>query len=90
MSPTIHIEGRRWFQRSYGNTYHKVRLWVDGQCTHSIMRYGYGDHYLQTAWDMLQAQGIIPADQRYGGTLALRETYGATYSVIDVQRKADL
>ena len=27
---TLHIEGRCWFQRTYGNTYHTVAIWVDG------------------------------------------------------------
>lgn len=58
---SIHIEGRRWFQRGPGNTYHSVRIWKDGeQIAHLPYQYGYGDGYLQTALDWLRANGHIP------------------------------
>jgi hypothetical protein len=86
----MHIEGRRWFQKTYGNTYHSVRIYKDGECIYySGKHYGYGDQYLQTALDWLKAQTLVPADAAYG-TLYLRETLGASYSVIDVGREADL
>ena len=28
---TYHIEGRRWFQRTHGNTYHSVRIFHAGE-----------------------------------------------------------
>jgi hypothetical protein len=41
---SLHIEGRRWFQRTAGNTYHTVRIFIDGECVHTSDRtYGYGD-----------------------------------------------
>jgi hypothetical protein len=86
----IHIDGRRWFQRTYGNTYHSVRIYVDGEVTTLPRQYGYGDQYLQTAWDWLQSHGYIPSGVEYGGTRYLREELGATYSVADVARQSDL
>lgn len=87
---SLHIEGRRWFQRSYGNTYHSVKIWIDGELVHiSGKCYGYGDGYLQTAIDWLKANKHIPQDAEYG-TYYLRETLGGTNSVIDVQREKDL
>lgn len=87
---SLHIEGRRWFARNYGNTYHSVRIFKDGaQIAYLPEAYGYGDQFLQTALDWLKANGHAPADAQYG-TLYLRETLGGTYSVIDVQRKKDL
>lgn len=86
----IHIEGRRWFQKGPGNTYHSVRIWIDGKQVALIpFEYGYGDGYLQTALDWLKANGHAPQNAEYG-TLYLRETLGATYSVSDVARKRDL
>ncbi len=86
----IHIEGRRWFQKSAGNTYHTVNIFKDGDCIHhSEKHYGYGDCFLQTAIDWLKAEGLVPNDAKYG-TLYLRETLGASYSVIDVGRERDL
>jgi len=94
----LHIEGRRWFSTSAGNTYHSVRIFADGkQLAYLPYAYGYGEQFLQTALDWLRAEGLIEAQEfysngnpKYNGTLYLRETLGGTYSVIDVQRKKDL
>lgn len=86
----LHIEGRRWFQRTYGNTYHSVRIYANGaEIAYSGRHYGYGDQYLQTALAILKEQGLAPADAEYG-TRYLREVLGGTYSVIDVPRQKDL
>lgn len=86
----IHIEGRRWFQRTYGNTYHSVRIFEDGELVATLpYQYGYGDQFLQTALDWLKANGKVPADAEYG-TRYLREVLGGTYSVSDVTRQKDL
>ena len=78
-----HISGRRWFQRSYGNTYHTVTLFFDdGTFETSEQTYGYDDCYLQTAYEMMG----LP----YAGTLGLREELGITYEVADVARERDL
>jgi hypothetical protein len=87
---SLHIEGRRWFQKTYGNTYHTVRIFVDGELVHTSERqYGYGDQFLQTALDWLKTNGKAPADAEYG-TRYLREQLGGTYSVVDVTRQRDL
>jgi len=79
----VHITGRRWFQRTYGNTYHSVTIHKDdGTTEDSGIHYGYGDQHLQTAASML---GID-----YTGTRALREEHGITWDVTDVARKRDL
>ena len=86
----LHIEGRRWFRRGPGTTYHSVRIFNAGECIAVLpYQYGYGDCFLQTALDWLAENGYIPKDHDYG-TLYLRETLGGTYSVIDVQRQKDL
>lgn len=86
----LHIEGRRWFQRTYGNTYHSVRIWIDGEQVATLpYQYGYGDSFLQTAVDWLKANGKIPATSEYG-TRYLREVLHGTYSCIDVSRQREL
>ena len=51
---SILVVGRRWFRKTYGNTYHTATIYVDGECVHkSETHYGYGDHYVQTAWEWL-------------------------------------
>ena len=91
----LHIEGRRWFQRTYGNTYHSVRIWIGSdQVAFLPFQYGYGDCFLQTALDWLRANNHIDGTDERGnpqyGTRYLREDLGGTYSVIDVPRKSDL
>lgn len=88
--PNLHIEGRRWFQRLYGNTYHSVRIFKDGAMLVCLpFEYGYGDCYLQTALNWLKVNNHAPVDAKYG-TRYLREVLHASYSCIDVARKADL
>ena len=78
-----HIHGRRWFQRSYGNTYHTTTLFYDdGSQMTSPRQYGYGDHYLQTGFEMMG----LP----YAGTRGLREELNITYDVTDVHTQKEL
>lgn len=95
---SIHIEGRRWFQRTYGNTYHSVRIFKDGkQVAYLPRQYGYGDQWLQTAFEWLGANGMpellekhANGSPKFYGTQYLREQMNGTYSVIDVDRQRDL
>jgi hypothetical protein len=85
----LHIEGRRWFQKTYGNTYHSVRIFKDGkEIAYLPYQYGYGEQYLQTALEWLQANGHAPKDAPYGWRTF--QALGATYGVSDVGRKRDL
>lgn len=57
----ITIIGKRWFQKGPGNTYHSVRVIVDGnEIGHNPYAYGYGDQYIQTAFKILQDKGYYP------------------------------
>lgn len=83
MRKVTHISCRRWFQRSYGNTYHTSTLHFDnGESETSPIEYGYGDGCLQTAFEMMG----VP----YTGTRGLREDLNITYSIADVERRKDL
>jgi len=91
------IVGKRWFQKTYGNTYHTVRIIVDGKCVQNVGRtYGYGTQYEQTAAAWLEENGYIKLT-RYGngGSEALwqcMERMKVSYhsEAIDVERKKDL
>ena len=84
---TLKIYGRRWFQKSYGNTYHTVTVIVNGEEMKSGITYGYGNHYLQTAADMLRNAGYdIPKDN--GEAYAMMTRY--EHNAEDVKRKKDL
>lgn len=85
----FHVEGRRWFDRSGGNTYHSVRIFHESkEIAYIPFSYGYDDGFLQTAIDWLFDNKYIT--EKVYGTLYLRETLLSTYSVIDVPRKRDL
>ena len=96
----IDVSAKRWFQSSYGNTYHSVLLSVfDGKKWTEIavnpFEYGYGDHYMHTALrllkDSLSDKEIDINQGMYTLTrfckvndIQLHDT------VIDVKRKKDL
>ena len=81
------ITAKRWFQRTYGNTYHTVKVFVNGEVLESEIEYGYGTHYLQTAVNLLRAYGYeIPVDNGEAYTLVCKYDH----SVQDVKRKKDL
>lgn len=98
-SRTLHIIGRRWFQRTYGNTYHTAEVIIDGvRVFKSSPAYGYGDQYLTTAHEWLIATGHLPQREERNGsrglghTLYLREESGFafSYECHDVARQKDL
>jgi hypothetical protein len=52
---SIVVVGRRWFERTNGNTYHSVSVYVDGDClVHVPFAYGYGNQYEETAAEELE------------------------------------
>ena len=90
----IKIVAKRWFQKSYGNTYHSVAVFAASgtgkdykqeSLGYIPFRYGYEDHYLNTAAEIL---GISEQELR-----SLISRYGTEKFVIvctDVLRKKDL
>jgi hypothetical protein len=68
---SIKIKARRWFQRSYGNTYHRVLVTVttdDGVKQYeSDIHYGYGEHYDTTALETLEKEIGIKVDRYPNG-----------------------
>lgn len=84
---SLKIFGRRWFQKSYGNTYHTTTVIVNGEEIKSGIAYGYGNHYLQTAADVLKSAGYnIPENN--SEAYAMMTKYD--HEVVDVKRKKDL
>jgi hypothetical protein len=98
MPKSIVVIGRRWFQKTYGNTYHSAEIFVDGQKVHYIdYTYGYGDQYLYNARNWLRDNGYLPGIKDSPGTpgealwrYCERNGIIFTYSAINVQRKKDL
>lgn len=96
---TIHVEARRWFQKTYGNTYHSVRVWradADGML-HVPFEYGYGEQWAETAAQAIEDAGWLPAREcnPNGSRAPLRywlecENVLLSTDVADVPRQKDL
>ncbi len=83
----LEVIGKRWFQQSYGNTYHTATVIVNGEELKSEIKYGYGSAYLQTAADLLRVNGYeVPADNNE----AFYKMCEYPHAVKDVDRKKDL
>ena len=80
MKTLITVIGKRWFQKTYGNTYHSVRVTIldvesgEEQEFYEPFKYGYDDQYRETATKLLKANTDILNKVSEGN----RE-YGLTY-----------
>lgn len=85
---TLEISAKRWFQKSYGNTYHVVKAVVNGKdVVVSGVTYGYGNHLLTTIADLLRDRGYtVPEDNSKAFVMMTK----FPYTVEDVKRKKDL
>ena len=99
----IAVIGRRWFARTYGNTYHSATILVfyrgGGRPLYMLTdkHYGYGEQYIETAAERLEKEGIIPPrkEHPHGGKECLwryMEELGISYQAlaVDVPREKDL
>ena len=98
MPQSLMLVGRRWFERTNGNTYHSVSIYVDGKPVHKVdCEYGYGNQWEWTGMRWLIENGYLQELERYGNgghesLWGYCEKHGIAYSaeVADVQRKKDL
>ena len=89
----LHISGKRWFQKSYGNTYHSVKAFVDGKLVVNVPYcYGYDSQYIQTAENGLAKLGYLSDMEHYEPLHRYCERKGIIYTtdVANVTRKRDL
>ena len=57
---SVVITAKRWFQKSYGNTYHSVKVTLNGKVIgREVMKYGYGEQYMQTAEDIVKKNSKV-------------------------------
>ena len=62
---SLNIQGRLWFDKANGTSYHAVRIWANGRHLIDIgMTYGYEDMYLQTALEWLKKWQLVHEDTR--------------------------
>jgi hypothetical protein len=85
---SLFIEGRLWFDKINGNTYHAVKIEANGQIIKYLpMSYGYGNQYQETALTWLKSYGLVSE-----GTRDIRELreYADIYLVSYQTPKRDL
>ena len=88
---SITIIGRRWFQKTNGNTYHSVQIFVNTMEIKLPYEYGYGDQYYDTAVNWLVTNGyIIPENGESPKEWAKRNGVNMVSVVVDVARMKDL
>lgn len=70
------IIGKRWFQKGPGNTYHSVKVYLDGELVYEHpFNYGYGDSFLDTAILGMRDLAILAKDGKEFGTQFLRVVF---------------
>lgn len=84
---SLTIYARKWFQKSAGNTYHKVTIFVNGQKLESSITYGYDEQYLVTAAELLKENGFLLPCETFR---AVRELRNFPHFEKFVERKKDL
>lgn len=94
---TLHVRGIRWFDSRNGNTYHRATAILDGITIADVpFSYGYGDHFVDTAAEAIEAAGILTRERHANGSREpLRvacDRLGIVLSVDvrDVKRRRDL
>ncbi len=95
---TLIINARRWFQRTYGNTYFSGELLLDGEELVNIdFQYGYGGHCTHELINKAIKEGKLPAKLVYDNGCCEsnwvyfeRLGYKVIENIVDVQRKKDL
>jgi hypothetical protein len=90
---SIYIRGRRWFQKSYGNTYFSAVAYVDGKEVASIaFEYGYESQYESSMFDRLTKLGFTPDRESNEPAWRYAQRKGLKYNADakDVPRKRDL
>lgn len=89
----VHVVGRRWFQKTYGNTYHSVEIYVNNSFVHKIeFTYGYGEQYEWNAFAWLTSNGYAKPCDKGNSPWRYFSENGIEYdkTVYDVKRKRDL
>lgn len=99
---SIVIEGKRWFDKINGNTYHSVSVYVNNTFVGKVpYEYGSRETYIQTAHAILQAAGLYPITNKYlksgvkkdyvNFTMDMRKHRNKFLIIVaDVGRKTDL
>ena len=84
------VNAVKWWDKVNGNTYHSVRVTrcEDGKQLAGEMQYGYGDHYRQTALEIMVQAGWISDKYKIRPYLFERENdYPISWNVQDGKKR---
>jgi hypothetical protein len=90
------VNGKRWFAKTYWNTYNSVDIYIieDGEQKHLAYlpkTYWYWDYFLQRAVEWLFTNGYIEKIDHWNGFSSYDKTkYNIIDTVQDVTRQKDL
>lgn len=94
---SIVIYAKRWFQKTYGNTYFTAEIRVNGDKVGELpFQYGYGRHYEDMAARWLEDNKFVELDHHSSGMVSdlnrlARDGHIQLVSEhVDVNRKRDL
>ena len=89
----IEILGCRWLHKTYGNTYHAIKCYVDDVLVYTSKdyEYGYENQYIESGLRELVKLKILPMKEGESFSYSkLEKKYGLECSVIDVDQKEHL
>ncbi len=94
----ITLLGRRWFEKTNGNTYHSGIAYIDGKEVVKIdFRYGYGNQWEWELSNEMDKAGLLPGMERFSNgshesihRYCERMGHALVYNVTDVNRKKEL
>lgn len=90
----VEIQVRRWFQKTYGNTYFSGEIYVDDKLVAKIKeQYGYGEHGAYELLDLAISKNALP--QRNTRTESLANYFSNNnmtklVNFVDVKLKREL
>lgn len=89
---SLFIEGREWFDKTYGNSYFSARVWVDGEVVGVLpFQYGYGNQYEYEAQKWLLSEGYLPQENKHNHlTFLARELGFDFYSSKSYHKKSEM
>jgi hypothetical protein len=89
---SITIIGRKWFNKSAGNTYCSSDILINGKHEqYQPIEYGYGSYYEQSAWSWLKKALKVSEEDRRSIWQFCEDNKIVRYScACDVQKERDL
>ncbi len=91
---SVRANGRLWFNKICGNSYHSVEVYVNGKFLEKVpYAYGAGHMYEHSAMGVLRKHALIPQDTAHSSSLHFwcrKNGVECESDLVSVKRKRDL